>query len=63
MAADIGHQFVLDKVHQIPGMPAVPVVTSDGGAVIRQKIILTAVLHGLRAAYTHDNEPFGLILE
>ncbi len=34
MAADIGHQFVLDKVHQILGMPAVPVVTPDGSAVI-----------------------------
>lgn len=63
MAADIGHQFVSDKVHQIPGMSAMPVVTPNGGTVIGQKIILTAVRHHLRTAYTDDDEPLGLILE
>lgn len=63
MAADIGHQFISDKVHQIPGMSSTPVVTPDGRAVIEQKIILAAVPHHLRAAYTHYNEPFGLVLE
>lgn len=43
MAADIGHQFVADELCQIPGMSAVSVVTPDGGAVIGQEIILTAV--------------------
>lgn len=63
MAADIGHQFISDKVHQIPGMSSTPVVTPDGGAVMGQEIILAAVPHHLRAAYTHYNEPFGLVLE